>query len=145
MLFFCTKIKELPKYTNKSTHRKIVAKVGHKADLFANIYNMFVLQIFVLQNVLQKYLFWKFELLLFKDKNNEFIIGNHNVAKSKYIYLSFYFQYNIKLCKYLLKKSTKEFLKVFQIKIHKSFWKISHQIMGKISLETGRSKIVQVQ
>ena len=141
MLFFCTKIKELPKYTNKSTHRKIVAKVGHKADLFANIYNMFS----KCTAKCTSKVFWKFESLLFKDKNNEFIIGNHNVAKSKCIYLSFYFQYNIKLCKHLLKKSTKEFLKVFQIKMHKSFWKISHQIMGKISLETGRSKIVQVQ
>ena len=66
--FFCIKIKELPKYTNKSTHRKIVAKVGHKADLFANIYNMFSK---CTANVLQKYIFWK--LLLFKD--NKFIIG----------------------------------------------------------------------
>ena len=52
--FFCMKIKELPKYTNKSTHRKIVAKVGHKADLFANIYNMFSK---CTANVLQKYIF----------------------------------------------------------------------------------------
>ena len=50
--FLCMKIKELPKYTNKSTHRKIVAKVGHKADLFANIYNMFSK---CTANVLQKH------------------------------------------------------------------------------------------